>query len=167
MHARAYLERNSCLFLLSQKSGPAISRGGRVGWTGRFWGLGKLADSVVRDHPLPGCQGGTRKSPGCVSYRNTDDNQVPTLSGSLGWRCRMTNDQKKSCSFVPPSRTGSRGTRTRWFQVNTYKKPVPEHSGPYIFQGRWGGVAGWQTARIDKDTVLCVPAALSLSLIHI
>ena len=45
--------------------------------------------------------------------------------------------------------------------MHIYKKPDPEHSGPYIFQGRWGGVAGWQTARIDKDTVLCLPAALS------
>ena len=144
------------LFLLSQKSGHAISRGGRVGWTGRFRGLGKLADSVVRNDPRPDYQGGARRSSGCISYRNTDDNQVPTLSGSLGWRCRMTNDQKKSCSFVPPSSTGPRGTRPRWFQVHIYKKPVPEHSGPYIFQGRRGGVAGWQTARIDKGTVLRV-----------
>ena len=91
------------LFLLSQKSGPAISRGGRVGWTGRFWGLGKLADSVVRNDPRPDYQGGARRSSGCISYRNTDDNQVPTLSGSLGWRCRITNDQTEGAVSCPPA----------------------------------------------------------------
>ena len=98
---------------------------------------------------------------GAYLQKPTRNIQGPLLSRSLGWRCRMTNDQKKSCSFVPPSSTEPRGTRPRWFQVHIYKKPDPEHSGPYIFQGRWGGVAGWQTARIDKGAVLCVPAALS------
>ena len=122
------------LFPLSQKSGHAISRGGRVGWTGRFWGLGKLADSVVRDHPLPDCQGGTRKSPGCVSYRNTDNNQVPTLSGSLGWRCRMTNDQKEGAVSCPPAVPSHKEPDPGGFRCISQKTDW-EHSGPYIFRG--------------------------------
>ena len=196
-----------CSFCRKKERTCHFARGGRVGWTGRFWELRKLAGSVARNGSWSDPREGARAIFACISYRIPENNQVPKLprslgwrcrmtndqekevqlrasrqraatrnptqvvssaylqkptrniqgpllSRSLGWRCRMTNDQKKSCSFVPPSSTEPRGTRPRWFQVHIYKKPDPEHSGPYIFQGRWGGVAGWQTARVDKGTVL-------------
>jgi hypothetical protein len=59
-------------------------------------------------------------------------------------------------------------------QYRATRNPTRAVSGEYLkkknrlgtfrtlhFQGRRGGVAGWQTARINKGTVLCLPAALS------
>ena len=115
-----------------------ISRGGRVGWTGRFWGLGKSADSVVRDDPRPDCQGGARRSPGCISYRNTDNNQVPTLSGSLGWRCRMTNDQKEGSVLCLPAVPSHKEPDPGVFRCISQKNPTRNIQDP-TFSGasRW------------------------------
>ena len=146
MHARAYLERNSCLFLLSQKSGPAISRGGRVGWTGRFWGLGKLADSVVRNDPRPDYQGGARRSSGCISYRNTDDNQVPTLSGSLGWRCRITNDQTEGAVSCPQQYQATRNPTRAVSGEYLKKKPTRN-----ILDPTFSGASRWRCRMANRQ----------------
>ena len=58
-------------------------------------------------------------------------------------------------------------------QYQATRNPTRAVSGEYLkktrlgtfrtlhFQGRRGGVAGWQTARINKGAILRVPAALS------
>ena len=62
---------------------------------------------------------------------------------------------------MPPSSTEPQGTRPGRFQVNITKKNRLGTFRTLHFQGRRGGVAGWQTARINKGAVLRVPAALS------
>ena len=62
---------------------------------------------------------------------------------------------------MPPSSTEPQGTRPGRFQVNISKKNRLGTFRTLHFQGRRGGVAGWQTARINKGAVLCLPAALS------
>ena len=108
---------------------------------------------------LPAARSHEEPDPGgfkCISTKPDPEHSGPFVVQESGVALSDDKRPEKSFSFVPPSSTEPRGTRPRWFQVNIYKKPDPEHSGPYIFQGRWGGVAGWQTARIDKGTVLRV-----------
>ena len=107
---------------------------------------------------LPAARSHEEPDPGgfrCISTKTDPEHSGPFVVQESGVALLDDKRPEKELQFRDPSSTGPRGTRPRWFQVHIYKKPVPEHSGPYIFQWRWGGVAGWQTTRIERYNFVC------------
>ena len=149
-----------CSFCRKKERTCHFARGGRVGWTGRFWELRKLAGSVARNGSWSDPREGARAICACVPYRIPENNQVPKLPRSLGWRCRMTNDQKKEVQLRASRQRAATRNPTQVVSGAYLQKPTRNIQGPLLSRSLW-----WR-CRMTNDqkkrgAVACLPAALS------